>query len=55
MREKWRFFWSRVKGQPIADPKEYHNNFAILEDISLKKRYDESLKLKRKYRGLSLI
>jgi hypothetical protein len=36
-------FWSRVKGSPLPTPKEYHTIFAILEDISLKKRYDESL------------
>jgi hypothetical protein len=41
-------FWSRVKGSPYPTPKEYHTIFAILEDISLKKRYDESLELKKK-------
>ncbi|WPR72524.1 PAS domain S-box protein [Flavobacterium sp. NG2] len=47
-------FWSRVKGQPIKD----HNGkatqyFAILEDISLKKKYDDSLQIeKEKYRNI---
>ncbi|WP_339920495.1 PAS domain-containing protein [uncultured Flavobacterium sp.] len=47
-------FWSRVKGQPIADSKgNTIQYFAILEDISLKKRYDESLEIeKEKYRGI---
>lgn len=47
-------FWSRVKGQPIADSQgNTIQYFAILEDISLKKRYDESLEIeKEKYRGI---
>ncbi len=47
-------FWSRIKGQPIFDAqgnvKQY---FAMLEDISLKKRYDESLEIeKNKYQNI---
>lgn len=47
-------FWSRTKGQPIFDEqgniKQY---FAMLEDISLKKRYDESLEIeKSKYQNI---
>ena len=47
-------FWSRNKGQPIFDKdgkvKQY---FAMLEDISLKKRYDESIEIeKRKYQSI---
>ncbi len=48
------FFWSRTKGQPILDAngnvKQY---FAMIEDISLKKRYEESLELeKSKYQSI---
>ncbi|TDE03607.1 PAS domain S-box protein [Flavobacterium hiemivividum] len=48
------YFWSRIKGQPIFDEqgnvKQY---FAMLEDISLKKRYDESLEIeKSKYQNI---
>ncbi|NHM07424.1 PAS domain S-box protein [Flavobacterium sp. CYK-4] len=47
-------FWSRTKGQPIFDQhgqvKQY---FAMLEDISLKKRYDDSLEIeKAKYQNI---
>ncbi len=47
-------FWSRTKGQPIFDEhgqvKQY---FAMLEDISLKKRYDESIEIeKSKYQNI---
>lgn len=47
-------FWARVKGQPIHDkkgrPTQY---FAILEDISLKKQYDQSIEAeKEKYRNI---
>ncbi|MCW2118130.1 PAS domain-containing protein [Flavobacterium sp. 7A] len=47
-------FWSRVKGQPIYDKKgNVTQYFAILEDISLKKKYDESLEIeKEKYRSI---
>ncbi|OCB78476.1 PAS domain S-box protein [Flavobacterium crassostreae] len=47
-------FWSRVKGQPIRDSQgNVTQYFAILEDISLKKRYDESLEIeKEKYRSI---
>lgn len=47
-------FWSRVKGQPITDADGNATQyFAILEDISLKKRYDESLEIeKEKYRSI---
>lgn len=47
-------FWSRTKGQPIFDEKGIVKQyFAMLEDISLKKRYDESLELeKSKYQNI---
>lgn len=47
-------FWSRVKGQPIVnDEGNATQYFAILEDVSLKKRYDESLEIeKEKYRSI---
>ncbi|AWG20466.1 hypothetical protein FFWV33_02435 [Flavobacterium faecale] len=47
-------FWARVKGQPIMDENNRPNQyFAILEDISLKKKYDESLEVeKEKYRSI---
>lgn len=47
-------FWSRVKAQPITDSQgNAMQYFAMLEDISLKKRYDESLEIeKEKYRGI---
>jgi PAS domain S-box-containing protein len=47
-------FWSRTKGQPIFDEKgKVKQYFAMLEDISLKKRYDESLELeKSKYQNI---
>ena len=47
-------FWSRVKGQPIKDANGVATQFfAIIEDISLKKRYDERLELeKEKYRNI---
>ncbi|WP_298147707.1 PAS domain S-box protein [Flavobacterium sp.] len=47
-------FWSRTKGQPIFDEQgKVKQYFAMLEDISLKKRYQESLELeKSKYQGI---
>ncbi|WP_298223972.1 PAS domain S-box protein [Flavobacterium sp.] len=47
-------FWSRTKGQPIFDEQgKVKQYFAMLEDISLKKRYDESLeKEKSKYQSI---
>lgn len=47
-------FWSRTKGQPIFDEQGKVNQyFAMLEDISLKKRYDESLEIeKSKYQNI---
>jgi PAS domain S-box-containing protein len=47
-------FWSKNKGQPILNSKgEVVQFFAIIEDISLKKRYDESLQNeKEKYRSI---
>lgn len=47
-------FWSRVKGQPIQDAKgNVTQFFAILEDISLKKRHSERVELeKEKYRNI---
>jgi PAS domain S-box-containing protein len=47
-------FWVKAKGQPIVDEKgEVTQFFAMIEDISLKKRYDESLQIeKEKYRGI---
>lgn len=47
-------FWSRVKGQPIKDQNGVATQyFAILEDISFKKKYDESLQIeKEKYRSI---
>ena len=47
-------FWSRVKGQPIKDQNGLATQyFAILEDISFKKKYDESLQIeKEKYRSI---
>lgn len=48
------FFWSRTKGQPILDVKgKVKQYFAMIEDISLKKRYEESLELeKSKYQSI---
>ncbi|MEL1240888.1 PAS domain S-box protein [Flavobacterium flavipallidum] len=48
------YFWTRTKGQPIVDSfgnvTEY---FAIIEDITLKKHYEESLKKeKEKYSSI---
>jgi len=48
------YFWTRTKGQPIVDDfghvTEY---FAIIEDITLKKQYEESLKKeKEKYSNI---
>jgi PAS domain S-box-containing protein len=47
-------FWSRTKGQPIFDNKgKIKEYFAMLEDVSLKKRYDESLEIeKSKYQNI---
>ena len=47
-------FWAKVKGQPILDENgEVTQFFAMVDDISLKKRYDESLQIeKEKYRGI---
>ncbi|WP_418262010.1 PAS domain S-box protein [Flavobacterium faecale] len=47
-------FWSRVKGQPICDVEgKVSQYFAILEDISFKKRYDEAIQMeKEKYRSI---
>nr|WP_314839073.1 PAS domain S-box protein [uncultured Flavobacterium sp.] len=47
-------FWVKAKGQPILDANgEVTQFFAMIEDISLKKRYDESLQIeKEKYRGI---
>lgn len=47
-------FWSKNKGQPILNSKgEVIQYFAMIEDISLKKRYDESLQNeKEKYRSI---
>jgi PAS domain S-box-containing protein len=47
-------FWSKNKGQPILNSKgEVTQFFAMIEDISLKKRYDESLQIeKEKYRNI---
>ncbi|MCG9791626.1 PAS domain S-box protein [Flavobacterium algicola] len=47
-------FWAKVKAQPIFDAKgQPAQYFAILEDISLKKTYDESLEIeKEKYRSI---
>ncbi|WP_445453754.1 PAS domain S-box protein [Flavobacterium sp. 25HG05S-40] len=47
-------FWSRTKGQPIFDEQGHvEQYFAMLEDISLKKRYDESLEIeKSKYQNI---
>lgn len=48
------YFWSRTKGQPIFDEQgQVKQYFAMLEDISLKKRYDESLEIeKTKYQNI---
>jgi len=47
-------FWSKNKGQPILNSKgEVVQFFAMIEDISQKKRYDESLQIeKEKYRSI---
>lgn len=47
-------FWSRNIGQPIFDEQgKVKAYFAMLEDISLKKRYDESLEIeKSKYQNI---
>jgi hypothetical protein len=43
----------KVKGQPILDENGEVTQFFVVEDISLKKRYDESLQIeKEKYRGI---
>ncbi len=47
-------FWSKTKGQPILNSDgQVLQFFAMIEDISLKKRYDESLQIeKEKYRSI---
>lgn len=47
-------FWAKTKGQPILNSNgEVLQFFAMIEDISLKKRYDESLQTeKEKYRSI---
>ncbi|WP_298391715.1 PAS domain S-box protein [Flavobacterium sp.] len=47
-------FWAKTKGQPILNPDgQVLQFFAMIEDISLKKRYDESLQIeKEKYRSI---
>jgi PAS domain-containing protein len=40
------------QGQPILDVMVVTQFFAMIEDISLKKRYDESLQIEKKYRGI---
>jgi PAS domain S-box-containing protein len=47
-------FWSRIKGQPITNSQEeVIQYFAMIEDISLKRQFDESIKNeKEKYRGI---
>jgi hypothetical protein len=41
----------KQQGQPILDENGEVTHFAMVEDISLKKRYDESLQIE-KYRGI---
>ena len=47
-------FWSKSKGQPILNSEgKVLQFFAMIEDVSLKKRYDESLQIeKEKYRSI---
>lgn len=47
-------FWVKTKGQPIVNSNgEVIQYFAMIEDISLKKRYEESLEIeKEKYRNI---
>ena len=47
-------FWAKTKGQPILNSDgQLLQFFAMIEDISLKKRYDESLQIeKEKYRSI---
>ncbi|MBB1192629.1 hypothetical protein DNC80_02970 [Flavobacterium sp. SOK18b] len=47
-------FWTKAKGQPIFNEKgKVTQFFAMIEDITLKKRYEESLQIeKEKYRGI---
>lgn len=47
-------FWVKTKGQPIKNDKgEVTQYFAMIEDISLSKKYEESLKIeKEKYRNI---
>ncbi len=47
-------FWTKTKGQPILNSNgEVTQFFAMIEDVSLKKRYDESLQIeKEKYRSI---
>ena len=45
-------FWTNTKGQPILDKSgNVIQYFAIVEDISLKKRYDESLQIEKEKYG----
>ncbi|MFC5682486.1 PAS domain S-box protein [Flavobacterium sp. MAHUQ-51] len=48
------YFWTKTKGQPIFNDKgEVTQYFAIIEDISIKKKYEESLeKEKEKYSNI---
>jgi PAS domain S-box-containing protein len=47
-------FWAKTKGQPILNSDgRVLQFFAMIEDVSLKKRYDESLQIeKEKYRSI---
>ena len=47
-------FWAKIKGQPILNSDgKVLQFFAMIEDVSLKKRYDESLQIeKEKYRSI---
>ena len=47
-------FWTKAKGQPIHNENGMVTQFfAMIEDITLKKRYDESLQIeKEKYSGI---
>lgn len=47
-------FWAKIKGQPILNAEgKVLQFFAMIEDVSLKKRYDESLQIeKEKYRSI---
>jgi PAS domain S-box-containing protein len=47
-------FWTKTKGQPILNSKgEVVQYFAMIEDISLNKKFEESIKIeKEKYRNI---